>query len=326
MFRLVSLWSGALMAVLLAPAAGAQAWKPTRPVAFMVGAAPGGSLDLTARVLQRIWDENRTVGAPIVVVNKPGAGNGIAWSYLNERGADGHAIAIGTTNLVSNPVIGSHSIGHRDVTPLALLFDDYFILLVKADSPLKAMADVRQRLAKDPAALSIGFGPGLGSGSHTAAAVAVKAMGVDVAKGRFVAYKSAGEAITAMLGGDIDIVSGTAVNAPPFLAAGRVRAIGLIAPQRLGGVLANVPTLQEQGVNALFTNWRMVIGPRDMRKEHIAYWERALSAATSSEAWQKDLARNFWRSNFLTGDALNQFLEKQAAQFRALWAEIGVKQ
>ncbi len=325
MFRLVSALSGALLTVLLAPAVGAQTWKPTRPVAFMVGAAPGGSLDLTARVLQRIWDEDRMVGAPIVVVNKPGAGNGIAWSYLNERGADGHAIAIGTTNLVSNPVIGSHSIGHRDITPLALLFDDYFILLVRADSPLKSMAEVRQRLGRDPAALSIGFGPGLGSGSHTAAAVALKAMDVDVTKGRFVAFKSAGEAITAMLGGDIDIVSGTAVNAPPFLAAGRARAIGLIAPQRLGGVLANVPTLQEQGVNALFTNWRAVIGPKGMRKEHIAYWEQALSAATSSEAWKKDLARNFWRSNSLTGDALNQFLEKQAVHFRALWAEIGVK-
>ncbi|MBI4194295.1 MAG: tripartite tricarboxylate transporter substrate binding protein [Betaproteobacteria bacterium] len=325
MFRLVCMWTAAVLAAALAPAAGAQGWKPARPVAFVVGAAPGGSIDLTARILQRIWDDNRTVGTPIVVINKPGAGNGIAWSYLNERGADGHAIAIGTTNLVSNPVIGSHSIGHRDITPLALLFDDYFILLVKADSPLKSVADVRQRLAKDPAALAIGFGPGLGAGSHTAAAVAVKAMGVDVTKGRFVPYRSAGEAIGAMLGGEIDIVSGTAVNAPPFLAAGRVRAIGLIAPQRLGGALATVPTLQEQGVNALFTNWRTVIGPKGMRKDHVAYWESALAAATSSEAWQKELARNFWRSNVLTGEALAKFLDRQAGQFRALWAEIGVR-
>jgi putative tricarboxylic transport membrane protein len=308
-----------------APPAGAQSWKPVRPVAFVVGAAPGGSIDLTARVLQRIWDENRTVGTPIVIINKPGAGNGIAWSYLNERGADGHAIAIGTTNLVTNPVIGAHGIGHRDITPLALLFEDYFILLVRADSPLKSITDVRQRLAKDPAALSVGFGPGLGSGSHTAAAVAWKAMGADVTKGRFVPYKSAGDAISAMLGGDIDIVSGTAVNAPAFLAAGRVRAIGLIAPQRLGGALAGVPTLREQGINALFTNWRLVIGPKGMRKEHIAYWEKALATAISSEAWRKELERNFWRPKFVSGDALREFLDQQALQFRTLWAEIGVK-
>lgn len=324
--RLCALLGCAVAAGLWTLPAAAQNWKPTRPVAFMVGAAGGGgSLDLTARLLQKIWEENRIVSAPVVVVNKPGAGNGIAWSYLNERGADGHAIAIGTTNLVSNPVMGAHSIGHRDITPLAQLFEDYFILLVRADSPLKTMADVRQRLAKDPAALSIGFGPGLGAGSHTAAAVAVKALGADVTKGRFVPYKSAGEAITAMLGGDIDIVSGTAVNAPPFISSGRLRGIGLIAPQRLGGALAQVPTLKEQGIDALFTNWRLVIGPKGMRKDHVAYWERALAQATASEAWQKDLERNFWRAKFQTGADLNRFLDKEAEVFRALWAEIGVK-
>ena len=315
-----------LALLLLAPAAGAQAWKPTRPVAFIVGAAGGGgSLDLTARTLQRIWDDSRTIGTPIVVINKPGAGNGIAWSYLNERSEDGHAIAIGTTNLVSNPVIGAHSIGHRDVTPLAILLDDYFILLVRADSPLKSMADIKQRLNKDPAALSFGFGPGLGAGSHTAAAVFVKALGADASKGRFVPFKGAAEAATAMIGGDIDIVSAGAVNAPPFLAAGRTRAIGVIAPQRLGGALASVPTVREQGVIAEFTNWRAVIGPKGMRKEHIAFWVQALSAANKSDAWQKELARNFWRENFLTGGAADAFLDRQAVLFRALWAEIGVK-
>lgn len=320
-----ALCCGAVLASCAISAQAAQHWQPTRPVAFIVGSAPSGSLDLTARVLQRVWDDRRAVSVPVIVVNKPGAGNGIAWSYLNDRGADGHAIAIGTTNLVSNPVMGAHSIGHRDVTPLALLFDDYFILLVRADSPIKNMADVRQRLLKDPAALAIGFGPGLGAGGHTAAAVTVKALGVDVAKGRWVPYRSAGDAITAMLGGEIDIVSGTAANAPPFINAGRVRAIGIIAPQRVWGSLATVPTIREQGVNAEFTNWRAVIGPKGMRREHVAYWEKALQAATASELWQKELQRNFWKSNFMTGDKLNRFLDKEAETFRGIWAAIGTK-
>lgn len=316
---------GLVLAACAVSAQAAQAWQPVRPVAFIVGSAPSGSLDLTARVLQKVWDDKRVVGVPVIVVNKPGAGNGIAWSYLNDRGADGHAIAIGTTNLVSNPVMGAHSIGHRDVTPLAVLFDDYFILLVRADSPIKTMADVRQRLLKDPAALAIGFGPGLGAGSHTAAAVTMKALGADVAKGRWVPYRSAGEAITAMLGGEIDIVSGTAVNAPSFIAAGRIRGIGIIAPQRLGGALAAVPTIREQGVNAEFTNWRAVLGPKGMRRDHVAYWEKALQAATSSEQWQKDLERNFWKSNFMTGEKLHRFLDKEAETFRGIWADIGAK-
>ncbi|HEV7820205.1 MAG TPA: tripartite tricarboxylate transporter substrate-binding protein, partial [Burkholderiales bacterium] len=189
----------------------AQSWKPSRPIAFITPSSPAGSLDLTARLMQKVWDDARTIGVPIVVINKPGAGNGIAWTYLNER-IDGHAIAIGNTNLVSNPVTGAHSIGHRDVTPLALLFDDYFALVVRADSPLKTMADVRDRLRADPGSVAVGFGPGIGAGSHTGAAVAWKAMGIDVRKSRFVPYKSAGDGIVAMLSGEIEVVCGTAAN------------------------------------------------------------------------------------------------------------------
>ncbi len=312
------------MAFALSCTAHAQGWKPTRPVAFVSPSAPAGSLDLTARLIQKTWDDARTVGVPVVVINKPGAGNGIAWSYLNERGGDGHALSIGTTNLVSNPVTGAHSLSHRDVTPLALMFDDYFVLVVRADSPIRSMADAQTRMRADPGAVAIGFGPGIGAGSHTAAAVAWKSMGIDVRKGRFVPYKSAGEAITAMLAGEIDMVSGTAVNMPPFIAAGRVRAVAVIGPQRLSGALASVPTMKEQGYDALFTNWRGVIGSKGMRREHVAYWERALAVVNDADAWKRELARNFWRANFVTGPQLHAFFEREAGAFRALLVELGL--
>jgi putative tricarboxylic transport membrane protein len=303
--------------------APAQGWKPSRPVAFVTPSSPAGSLDLTARLIQKIWDDGRIIGVPVVVINKPGAGNGIAWSYLNDR-SDGHAVSIGNTNLVSNPVTGAHPITHRDVTPLALMFDDYFVLVVRADSPLKSMADVRERLRGDAGALAVGFGPGIGAGGHTASAIAWKAMGVDVRKARFVPYKSAGDAVVAMLAGEIEIVSGTAVNMPPFIASGRVRALGVIGPQRLTGALASVPTLKEQGIDAVFTNWRGVIGARDMRPEQIVFWERALARVNESEAWKRELDRNFWRANFVTGPTLRTFLDAEAVRFRALLTELGL--
>lgn len=319
--------SGLFCALVLFPqtSVAATAWSPQRPVAFIAGSAAGGSIDLTARTLQRVWEQGQAVRTPVIVVNKPGAGNSAAWNYLNERGADGHAIAIGTTNLVSNPVMDAKLAGYRDVTPLALLFDDYFLLMVRADSPLKTLADVRQRLLQDPAALSIGYGPGIGAGSHSAAAVAVKGMGVDVKKSRMIPYRSAGDAIIAMLGGQIDIVSGTAANAPPFINAGRVRAIAVIAPQRLGGVLAQVPTAKEQGVDASFTNWRGVIGPKGMRREHVEFWVRALKTASESELWQRDLERNFWKGNFISGAVFDQFLRAEVDRFRAIWADIAAQ-
>ncbi len=303
--------------------AAAQGWKPSRPVAFISPSSPAGSLDLTARLMQKIWDDTRAIGVPIVVINKPGAGNGIAWNYLNDR-SDGHAISIGNTNLVSNQVTGAHNIGHRDVTPLALLFDDYFVLVVRADSPLKSMADVRDRLQADAGAVAIGFGPGLGAGGHTGAAVAWKSMGIDVRKSRFIPYKSAGDGIIAMLAGEIEIVCGTAANMPPYMAAGRVRALAVISPQRLTGPLAVVPTMKEQGFDAVFTNWRGIIGAKDMRREHVAFWENALAAVNESEAWKKELERNFWRRNFVTGPKLREFLDAEAIRFRVLLTELGL--
>lgn len=301
----------------------AQQWAPSRPVAFIVGSAAGGGIDLTARLLQRNWEQSSIVKTPVIVINKPGAGNTVAWKYLNERGGDGHAIAIGTANLVSNPVMGKNLLGYRDVAPLALLFDDYFILMVRADSSLKTMSDVKQRLLKDPAALAFGFGPGIGAGTHIAAAVTVKAMGVDVRKGRFIPYRNAGEAVAGMLSGQIDIVSGTAVTAPPFIGSGRVRALGVIAPRRLSGQLAHVPTVKEQGVDANFINWRGVVGPKEIGKQQAVFWVRALEQVSRSEGWQKELERNFWRANFKTGAAFDRFLREQEGAFRLIWAEIG---
>lgn len=313
----------ALLLISVEPGFAAEAWRPLRPVAFVNGAAPGGSIDLTARVIQRIWDEQKLIGQPVIVINKPGAGNGIAWSYLNERGSDGHAISIGTTNLVSNPVTGAHAIGYRDVTLLALLFDDYATFIVRADSPLKSMRDVVERLRRDPASVSVAFAPSIGSGTHSAAIAMLKGAGINPRAARLVAYKSAPEAVTAVMGGDIDVAAATTANLPLLLPGGRVRVIGITSPHRLQGLVAHVPSLKEQGIDTVFTNWRAVIGPKGMRKEHIAYWEYAVAAAVGTDAWRKELDRYFWTPNYLTGEPLRRFVERSAQEFRALWADAG---
>ena len=305
--------------------AGAQtSWKPSRPVAFVVGATPGGSLDLTARLIQRIWDQQRTIGHPLVVVNKAGAGQGLAWDYMQERGGDGHALALGGPNLISNQITGLHPITHRDVTPVAHLLDDYIAFVVRADSPLKSMREVVERLRKDPGALAIGCGPALGGGAHIGAVVGLQAAGVRISDARFVVYKSAGEAVTAVLGGEIEIAVGTVANYPPLLAAGRIRAIGVTAPRRLGGVMATTPTLREQGIDAVFTTWRNAIGPKGMPRAQVMFWEDAFAKAVKSEEWQKDLERNFWTANFMTGPQMHAFLEQQTVLYRKIFDALGL--
>lgn len=314
----------ATLAVIAPFTASAQSWKPSRPVALVVGAAPGGSIDLTARLLQRAWDQQKLVPTPVVVINKPGAGQGIAWSYMIEKGGDGHAVAMGGPSLASNPVLGTHTIGYRDVTTIAMLFDDYTAFVVKADSPLKSMRDVVERLRKDPGALSVGCAPALGSGGHMGAVVGLRGGGVNVRDVRFVVYKSAGEAMTAAIAGEVDIVSGTVANFPPQLPSGRIRIIGVTSPRRLGGAMAATPTLKEQGVDAVYTNWRSVIGPRAMARPQVAYWEGVLAKAVQTDDWRKDLERNFWTANFLTGEPARQYVGQQGELFRSILMELGL--
>jgi len=296
------------------------AWKPQRPVEIMVGAAPGGSIDLTARLIQRALDERKLVGTQTVVVNRPGAGQGLAWAQMIERSKSVPVIAMGGPNLVSNPVTGLHPIDYTDVTTLAVLFDDYMAIGVRADSPIRSMREVIDRLRKDPGALSIGVAPSLGSGAHTGGVVALRAGGVDVKNARFIVYKAAGEAIVAVLGGDLDLVVGTVANFPAHVQSGRIRLIAVTSAQRLSGSMANVPTLREQGIDGVYTNWRSVIGPKPMPREQIAFWEEALASVVKTEEWQRDLERNFWTGNFLIGEAAQRYVAEQARQFRDIYS------
>lgn len=315
-----------VLAVLVCGASHASGWKPSKPVAFIVGAGAGGSLDLTARALQQIWDARKTVGNPIIVVDKLGAGNAIAWTYMNDKGADGHTIAIGTTNLVTNPITDTHPLSYKEVTPLAILIDDYAVYIVRADSTLKSMQDIVERLKKDPGALSVGISPGRGASNHTAVGVTFQAAGVRVKEMRLVVYKSAPESMTAVIGGEVDLSSVSASNVPTYLQAGRIRVLAVTAPKRLGGVLANIPTLRDQGINATFTNWRAVIGPKNMDKEAVAFCERALAEAVKTDEWRKEIERNFWAANFLSGDRARKFMHDEDQKFRAIWKEIGTTQ
>ena len=79
---------------------------------------------------------------------------------------------------------------------------------------------------------------------------------------------------------------------------GKLRPLAVSAPQRLGGVFATVPTWKEQGVNAVSSSWRGLMGPRGMTPEQIAYWDRVLGALVKTDDWKKDLADNFWDEGY----------------------------
>ena len=300
------------------------AWKPAQNVEVIVPAAAGGANDQTGRLVQRLLQDSRVVPQPISVVNKPGGGHSIGLAYLNRKPGDGHNLMVETGTMLVNELTGKLSVRHTDITPLAVLYKDYITISVRADSPLKTGKDFIARLKSDPATLSIALSSALANANHLGAAMLGKQGGADVRKMKIGVFNSGAETMSALLGGHVDVVAGPAVMAARHMPDGKVRVLGVTAPRRLSGVLAQAPTFNELGTPAVMSNWRSVIGPKNMPREQVAYWEEAVAQAVRSDEWQKDLERNFWTANFLTGDAARRYMEQQAEQFRAIYGDLGL--
>lgn len=129
------------MAALTFGAAQAQstdkAWKPDTTVEFIAPAGPGGGWDLTARALQRAATSDKIVGKNIIVSNKPGGGGATGWNYLKGKEGNGHYLAMNSSLVLLNNLLGSSKLSYQDFTPLAMLTSEWISVAVKADSPYK---------------------------------------------------------------------------------------------------------------------------------------------------------------------------------------------
>lgn len=304
--------------------AGAQTWKPDRTVEIISATAAGGAVDRANRTVQRIWQEKRIVEVPMAVVNKPGGGNTIAWHYINSHAGDGHYVSIAPYTMLTNKIVGTSTLTWSDFTPLALLFNEYITVSVRADSPIKTAADLVERLKKDPSSLSIAVASTLGNHIHVGTARPLKAAGVDVKRLKVVAFKSSGESITNLLGGHIDVVSSTTSNVIAQLQAGKIRVLAITSPKRMSGAMAGVPTWAEQGVSGTFFAAQGAIGPKGLNPAQAAFWEDAFRKLSQSPEWNKELAASYWESNFQGARDTAKFYESQAGEMREILTELGL--
>ena len=301
------------------------AWKPDRNVEIVVPSAPGGSNDKTARTVERIIQEKRLLaGTTLTVVNKPGGGNMMTMNYLIQHPGDAHYVMVGTPTILTNHIIGASPLNYTDFTPIASLFNDYVVFAVKADAPFKSGRELAERLKKDPKSVSIGFATAVGSHNHIAAGLLAKAIGADVRSLKVIAFKGSAEAITALLGGHIDLVTTAAGNVAEHVTAGKLRVVGVAANQRLPGPFASVPTWKEQGINVVFGGWRSIMGPKGMTPAQIAFWEKILSQVVATPEWKTDLERNYWSNDFALSEQYKADLKHDYTSMKAVLSELGL--
>jgi len=325
--RNVALSACAVAAIGLAcPATGVLAqsdWKPDRTVEIVVGTPPGSGYDSVARKLQEIWQTGGLVEKSVTVVNKPGGFNAVGNAYLNQHPGNGAYVAITGTLLLSDNLSGNAAMSFKDFTPLAVLLNEEIVFAVNPASAIKTGKDFIDRLKQDPASVSVSIS-GIGGQNHIALGLVAQAGGADASRLKVVGFQGGAEAVTAALGGHVDVSVGPASIVAPQLEAGKLRVIGVPSERRLGGVFAQVPTWREQGVDAVFSQWRGLMGPKGLSLAQIAYWDGVLGKTVQTVEWKEHIERTQLTYRYLDSGQARDFIMDQNEKVRAILTGLGL--
>ncbi len=302
----------------------AAEWHPTRPIQVVVPSAPGGGLDLVGRTLQTFVMQDKLSSQPFVVLNRPGGGGTVSLAYINLHASDNHFVSVQALPLVTNRLTGMSNVGADDVTPLALLLTEPVVFSVAADSPIKTGRDLLARLKSDPTSVSMAVSSTPGGQSHVAAAMVLKAIGVDPKKLSVVFFDSGGEAVTALMGGHVTVaVTPAGVVLGPSQ-GGKVRMIAIPSADRETGPLADVPTWKELGCDVNFTTWRVLVGPKNLTADQIAWWDDVLAKVTASPSWAAAVQRNLWTLDYKNSADTKVFLKNETTRISSILNDLGV--
>ena len=271
-------------------------------------AAPGGGWDQLAREMQREI-ERQQLASVAVVENIPGAAGtiGLAQMVSGRRG-DGQTLLVNGLVMLGAILWNQSPVSITQATPIARLTGEYEIVAVPAASPHRDMPSLVRALRENPAAVSWGGGSAGGT-DHILAGLIVSAAGVDPRRTNYIAFSGGGEAVTALIGGQVTAgISGYSEFAQ-HIESGRLRAIGISSARRVPGL--DVPTLMEQELDVELENWRAVIAPPGLTDDQRGALLSVVETMASSETWQATLDRHGWSGSFLSGPAFEEFLDQE---------------
>ncbi|MGK9221154.1 MULTISPECIES: tripartite tricarboxylate transporter substrate binding protein [unclassified Microbacterium] len=280
-------------------------------------AAPGGGWDGVAREMQQAQRANGLVNN-VQVVNMPGAGGTIALGNVSVLAGQPNNLLVGGTGLLAATIQFDSAATLDDVTPIAVMVEEYDVVVVPADSPYETLDDLVSAWREDPRAL-----PWTGGGSFDQLVVTDLALaaGIDPVETTYISSDGGGEAIQALLNGTAQAATGGYPDNIDQIASGRLRALALIAEQPIEGI--EIPTAAEQGYDVALTNWRMVAAPSALSETERTELTDLVLETLETPEWQDAIERYHWTERVITGDELTDFLASEHARIAGLYEEMG---
>jgi tripartite-type tricarboxylate transporter receptor subunit TctC len=310
-----------LLACVLCAAGGAVAQTyPAKPIRILVGFAPGGAVDISARVVGQKLAE--TIGQPVVIDNRPGASGNIAAELVAKAPPDGHTLLVANVTIAMPSLFAKlpYDVA-RDLAPVSLIAIGPSVLVVHPSVPAKSVKELLALARAKPQALLYGSG-GLGNITHLEMELLNAMARVDMVH---VPYKGAAPSLTGLLSGEVHLLFASIPSALSQIRANRVRALAVSTAKR-NPVLPDVPTLNEAGVSGYdAASWYGLFGPAGMQKPALDVLSREIGRTMTS----RDVRAKFEGDGFepvgSTPEEFARFLPAEISKWEKTIKASGIK-
>lgn len=301
----------ALVLTLTLPlAATAQEPFPSRPIALVAPFPPGGVADLTARPVAAAME--KVLKNPVVVVNKTGAAGAVGMSFVANSKPDGYTLLLALSSISIIPeadkLFGRKPAYTMDqLTPIALISADPTILVVHADRPWKTVKELVEDAKKRPGEISFSSS-GIYGTLHMATEMFSHAAGIKL---KHIPYAGAGPALTAILGGHVDMLASGPAVILPHIKAGNLRPLAGWGAKRVAA-LPDVPTFKELGYDIEFYIWAGVFAPAGTPAPIIKTLREAVAQAMKGPDFKAAMAKLETPIAYLDAPEFQKFWDKDA--------------
>jgi putative tricarboxylic transport membrane protein len=302
------------------------AWQPQKPIEFVATAGPGGGTDNLARAVQNIVTKYKLTDQPVVVVNKAGGSGAEGYVYGKVSAGDPYKVIFGTSNAWQQPLVSKVAFNYTDLTPIAAMAQDEFLLWVKQDAPYKTAGDFLK------AAASGDFKMGGAQSKDTDEVLTRLIEKAAHVKFTYIPFKSGAEAAVQLAGGHIDSHVNNPSESLGQWRGGTQRPLCAFSPKRLpqGPKVtategwSDIPTCVEQGLAiSQYEQPRTIWLPGKVTADQAAFYQDLMKKVQATPEWKDYIEKTSQVDTFLTGDAFDKFIKEDLEHLKQVAAEQG---
>ncbi len=300
----------------------AQAWEPTKPIEFVIPAGSGGGADQMARLIAGLAEKHKLSPRPIIVVNKSGGAGAEGFLHVKGKKGDAHTIIITLSNLFTTPLHTGVPFNWKDLTPIARMALDQFILWVNAETPYKTAKEYLAAVKQKPTAFKMG-GTGSAQEDQILTIQLEQSQGV---KFIYVPFKGGGEVCVNLVGKHVDSTVNNPIECVSHWKAGRVRPLAVFDAARIPEPdWKDIPTVKEAlGVDIQYLMLRGIFGAPDMPKDAIEWYEGLLKKVYDTPEFKKYLSDGALKPAYATGAEYVKWVEGAEQLHKDLMAKGGL--